>query len=109
MISVTYTETHTDTAERRELRCDGHAGYSPGQDIVCAAVSALTGTLAAALLERGGTGVTVAEGAGMARISCAGAEAEPLFRFVLTGLRKLAQAYPRCVRVEIGGANEQDR
>ena len=58
-----------------EFTVKGHSGAAEaGSDIVCAAVSALTGTLAAALLERGGTGVPVAEGAGMADLVPAGDE-----------------------------------
>ena len=36
----------------RELVCSGHAGYDPGNDVVCAAASAITGALAAVLLKR---------------------------------------------------------
>ena len=48
----------------RELVCSGHAGYDPGNDVVCAAASAITGTLAAVLLKREGSLAPSEEGAG---------------------------------------------
>lgn len=48
MIQIRYVET----GDSRSLLVEGHAGYAPaGQDIVCAAVSVLTCTLAQCLQE----------------------------------------------------------
>ncbi|MBO4933833.1 MAG: ribosomal-processing cysteine protease Prp [Clostridia bacterium] len=109
MITVSYK----DTNGVRELVCSGHAGYggkaappSPqgeglGGDIVCAAASALTGTLAAVLLKHDEEffSLFVGEGDGECRIVCAGAVAKPYFEFALVGLKKLAEAFPENVRV----------
>ena len=44
-------------------------------------------------------GVSVSEGAGYCRVTCAGAAAKPYFEFALVGLKKLAEAFPENVRV----------
>ena len=97
MITVSYK----DTNGVRELTCVGHAGYKSGNDIVCAAASALTGTLAAVLLKHDEEfySLFVGEGDGECRIVCGGAAAKPYFEFALVGLKKLAEAFPENVRV----------
>ena len=76
----------------------GHAGHAPaGQDIVCAAVSALVYALAGYLEETGQAervdirkGFAVIRGAGQ----CGAALA-----LVRCGVAQLAQAYPGCVEI----------
>lgn len=91
MIRVVYTKN------RVTLR--GHAGYAPrGQDIVCAAVSALIYALVAALEEKGSVReVQIRPG----QVSVAGTEdCAAEFRVIRCGLAQLAARYPQCVQVE---------
>ncbi len=91
MIRVIYTKN------RMTLR--GHAGYAPrGQDIVCAAVSALVYALVAALEEKGAVReVHMQPG----QVSVAGAEGcEAEFRMIHCGLAQLAARYPQYVHLE---------
>ena len=85
-------------AGERRITVSGHAGYAPaGQDIVCAAVSALTYALAGYLEEtgqaarsdirRGYADIEGAEGCGAA------------FALVRCGMEQLATAYPGCVEM----------
>ncbi len=85
-------------AGERRITVSGHAGYAPaGQDIVCAAVSALTYALAGYLEEtgqaarsdirRGYADIEGAEGCGAA------------FALVRCGMEQLAAAYPSCVEM----------
>lgn len=85
-------------AGERRITVSGHAGYAPaGQDIVCAAVSALTYALAGYLEEtgqaaradirRGYADIEGAEGCGTA------------FALVRCGMEQLAAAYPGCVEM----------
>ena len=80
------------------FRSSGHAGYAPaGQDIVCAAVSALmyalagyleeTGQAARSDIRRGYADVEGAQGCGAA------------FALVRCGMEQLAAAYPGCVEM----------
>ena len=77
-------------------------GEGSGGDIVCAAASALTGTLAAVLLKHDEEffSLFISEGDGECRVTCAGAAAKPYFEFALVGLEKLAEAFPENVRIE---------
>ena len=85
-------------AGERRITVSGHAGYAPAeQDIVCAAVSALTYALAGYLEEtgqaarsdirRGYADIEGAEGCGAA------------FALVRCGMEQLAAAYPDCVEM----------
>lgn len=85
-------------AGERRITVSGHAGYAPaGQDIVCAAVSALTYALAGYLEEtgqaarsdirRGYADIEGAKGCGAA------------FALVRCGMEQLAAAYPDCVEM----------
>lgn len=86
-------------ARRGLLRCDGHAGYAPrGQDIVCAAVSAVLYTLAANLPRRRVRKLELTPG--KAHICAKGWRARRAFRFALRGLAAIARSYPACVHVE---------
>lgn len=85
-------------AGERRITVSGHAGYAPaGQDIVCAAVSALayalagyleeTGQAARSDIRRGYADIEGAEGCGAA------------FALVRCGMEQLAAAYPDCVEM----------
>lgn len=85
-------------AGERRITVSGHAGYAPvGQDIVCAAVSALmyalagyleeTGQAARSDIRRGYADIEGAEGCGAA------------FVLVRCGMEQLAAAYPGCVEM----------
>lgn len=91
MICAVYT--------KNRLTLHGHAGYAPrGQDIVCAAVSALLYALVAALEEKDAVReVQIRSG----QVTVAGAEgSEAEFRMIRCGLAQLAARYPQCVRLE---------
>ena len=96
MITVCYSEQENE----RHFSCVGHAGYSVGNDVVCAAVSALCGALAVTLLknEESFDSLTVAEADGETVILCKG-QAEGYFSLVLNGLENIASSYPFNVRV----------
>ena len=96
-------------AARREapcrLRIAGHAGYAPaGADIVCAAVSALWGTLEAELRQRQRRGQgRLTAGPGLLAFAPEPErrrEIEALFAFVWRGVAAVAAGYPACVRAE---------
>ena len=82
----------------KRLVVQGHAGYGPaGQDIVCAAVSALVYALAGVLQEKG----QLARGdirEGYADITGAGDCARE-FALVRCGLEMLAGQYPESVEI----------
>ena len=78
------------------LTATGHADFNPGNDIVCAAVSALLCTLA-----------EVADGAVLASgeadiMLFKTKESEAVFRAIVSGLKKIAEVYGAHVRVEVG-------
>ena len=93
------------TCARRDgelcLCAAGHAGYAPrGQDIVCAAVSALTLTLAEHL-RRSGIPVEEERRPGGLTLRCPGSPAaEAAFAMTLTGIALLAEQYPRYAALE---------
>ena len=97
MINVTYDKC----GEVRELHCAGHAGFNPGNDVVCAAASALCGGLAATLLKHDEEffSLFVTERDGECGVTCAGEAAKPYFEFALVGLTKLAREFPENVSV----------
>lgn len=87
---------------RFRLQATGHAGYHPGDDIVCAGCSALVYALAGAL--RGLSGhvseLSVQLEPGDALISAQGdSSAAACFQMAETGLRQIAAAYPQWVSV----------
>lgn len=86
------------TAGRRHLTLRGHAGYAPaGEDIVCAAASALVYALAETLRETGRlAGAELRKG--YAELEGRG-ECDREFELVYRGLRMLAETYPACVRI----------
>lgn len=87
-----------------ELAAEGHAGYNPGNDIVCASVSAVLWSLAGALencrelcarLEH-------EEESGAVHILCASRarEVEGMFFLAAVGVRQIAERYPEHVSCE---------
>lgn len=93
MIQITYNEM----GDMMFLRADGHAEFAPkGQDIVCAAVSALMQTLAYSL--DSGT-VTCADDRNLMVVQAKqGTDSLAKFELVTDGLILLADAYPEHVR-----------
>lgn len=93
MIQITYNEM----GDMMLLRAEGHAEFAPkGQDIVCAAVSALMQTLAYSL--DSGT-VTCADDRNLMVVQAKqGTDSLAKFELVTDGLILLADAYPEHVR-----------
>ncbi len=93
MIQITYNEM----GDMMFLRAEGHAEFAPkGQDIVCAAVSALMQTLAYSL--DSGT-VTCADDRNLMVVQAKqGTDSMAKFELVTDGLILLADAYPEHVR-----------
>ncbi len=98
------------------VRILGHAGSAPkGEDLVCAAVTALAQTLAANVQELAAHGVLADKQVylmpGLAEIRCTPRQefrsvAVLVFDVVCTGLEKLAQTYPRYLRYQIQGMKD---
>lgn len=89
---------------RYSIRAEGHAGYHPGNDIVCAAISVLLQTLWVNLNEICGGSGTQKEGDGIFFFTTKVEEemrpqAEALFYGTLRGLEMLAEEYPQNVRL----------
>ena len=90
MIRVVFTD--------RRVTVQGHAGYAPkGQDVVCAAVSALVYALIATLKETENIRETVIR-PGYATV--AAKERDRAFDVVRGGLAQIAARYPNCVSLE---------
>ena len=85
--------------DKGRLTVEGHAGYAPkGQDIVCAAVSALVYALIGTLEETGNVAEVVLR-PGYA--SVAAKEETAAFDLVRCGLGQLAEKYPEFVQVKL--------
>ena len=92
----------TITAGRDEITVSGHAGYAPpGQDIVCAAISALTQTLIQAIRELTADTIQYRISPGRVDIQRGdlSADAQLLVDSFFVGCRMVADAYPDYVRV----------
>ena len=104
MVKVTYKEFTEEAV--LSLRAEGHAGYAPaGQDIVCAAVSALLQSLAYSVDdgENGGAIGFTDGGRGEPVLTVqarASTENRAKFELVTDGLYLLAQQYPEHVQLE---------
>jgi hypothetical protein len=95
-----------EAGETRSIEVDGHAGQNdPGQDIVCAGVSALVETLRLGLEQvvPGGVAVDVKPGHAEFRFP-AGADARQraVVDTILAGLRDLAGSYSQFVTFQAG-------
>lgn len=83
-----------------KLEICGHAGYAEkGRDIVCAAVTALAGTLEQCMKEAGEGSCEWKEGETC--FTASGTEnLRPCFETVVTGLRMLAEEFPDYVSIK---------
>lgn len=82
----------------------GHAGMGPkGEDLVCAAVSALVLSLKASADATGGSGEV---GLGYAKIR-GGREAQGEFRGICRGFVLLSRAYPQAVRCRVRAGDRE--
>lgn len=83
---------------------EGHAGYNPGNDVVCAGASAIAYALAGYLHNCGGHLWTIVReklDSGDLELCCTGDEmVGEVYRMALIGLLQLEAAYPGHVRVE---------
>lgn len=84
------------------LTVNGHAGYAQhGEDIVCSAVSALTETLIARLLELNAKFSYKKEpGAVEVAMNRVTYDANEAFRFAVLGMQLIATAYPKNVDLQ---------
>ena len=94
MITINYD------SENIRLKICGHAGYAEkGSDIICAAVTALAGTLERCMLDRGEGHAKWHEGE--TAFTAEGTEnLRPCFGTVVTGLRMLAEEFPEYVSIK---------
>lgn len=88
------------------VRISGHADYSH-PDIVCAAVSMLTCTLAAALNKRKGFFANIKKGKAYIKVPCSNA-ADAAVDTVKTGMFLLAEHYPKNVVLKEEGYAENN-
>ena len=90
---------------RCALHVAGHAGAAPlGEDVVCAAVSVLTQTLAMSLRVFELRGCRIRLRPGDARITCTvSGLADALFYQTILGLAQIARQYPEQVRLRTEG------
>lgn len=98
MITVEYKKS----LYKVELIVKGHSEWNKiGRDIVCAGVSALISTLVMHFAGDGcnETGLFFELEDGYAEISTYDSELVEHFEFVLTGLKAIAKAYPKNVKV----------
>jgi len=87
------------------LTADGHAGFAPrGQDIVCAAVSALLFALIGDLQQRPHTLRRLDIQPGHVVIAGAEEDCEAAFSLTVEGFRQIAMRYPAFVAVTIKGS-----
>lgn len=90
MITIRYR----DTGRKRKLTVTGHAGAAPkGEDIFCAAASALILTLQRALTDRG---IIYKEDikSGYAEIRCRDKKSKGIYYTCMCGFYQLAELYP---------------
>jgi uncharacterized protein YsxB (DUF464 family) len=100
---------YTSQERIRGVKISGHGGAARGNDLVCAAVSAVAETALAGLLHYGGDLVSwrLDEGFLSIRTPETGNEREPLNVIMTTlaiGMREIAREHPERVRLEL----EQD-
>ena len=83
------------------LAASGHACYSKGNDIVCAAVSALCGALSAALYEKSEklSSLYIREEKGYMRAEAVGKNAKDIFETVISGLQLIEKSYGGYVKI----------
>ena len=91
--------------EECKMKVNGHAGYNPGNDIVCAGVSAIVTMLAGYLINRlDRTQLVKMElDNGNADIQVTG-DAVEIFEMATIGLMQIEKAYPKNVKVILENA-----
>ena len=95
----------TETAAICCIQAAGHAGYNPGNDIVCAAISALMQTLYAAMESVCHAETEERHSDGRMEVLAYKSrdnrkEAEAIFNGILCGLELMAEEYADCVKME---------
>lgn len=101
MVDVHFAFSH----QRYRMTLRGHAGYNPGNDVVCAGVSAIVFSLLG-YLANAGDHITVTDAIryepGHVDVDVTGDETlEPAFLMALIGIQEIEQAHPANVHVEI--------
>ncbi len=81
------------------LKAEGHAEFSLGDDIVCAAVSTLIETLASYISQKGNCHGGITLGKGYAEIIDGNLQDLPFFEITLHGLSLISADYPKNVRI----------
>jgi uncharacterized protein YsxB (DUF464 family) len=92
-----------------ELKINGHAGYNPGNDIVCSAISALAYTFLFAIIDIDAKTINYKDEPGdyycyvdlKKQNESVIQKANIIFRVVYIGIKKIAETYPQNVKVEL--------
>lgn len=94
--------------EKGKITIEGHAGYAPhGQDIVCAAVSALTQVFIASVSKLTTDNIKASMAAGKAVIEYGNLTegAQLLLRSFFLGVQMIAEEYPTNVKLTRRGSH----
>ena len=83
------------------IEAQGHAEFAKKDDIVCAAVSSLVGTLAYSVSHSPAFCGNISLENGYARIFTKDNSLLPYFEFTLTGLRLIGENYPENVKITL--------
>lgn len=82
------------------LTMDGHAGFNPGNDVICAALSCLFFSLCNYLDSIASPEVEIVQDGGYGSVRCRGGLRVRLaFEFCVFAFRMLSSSYPENVRV----------
>lgn len=97
MIKVNYNKTVNVSKTLFSLNLDGHAGYNPGNDIVCAGVSALIETLISLIEDD--EEISIFEESGDVSIegTIDNSDIEKYLEFAITGIKGISMTYPEHV------------
>lgn len=95
MITITIDQTKDET----KIVADGHAGYNPGNDIVCSAVSALFYAFGAYVTSTSGIETKCKFGDGHSEIWLNKGAGEAFKMFKL-GLQLIEAEFPQCVSLK---------
>ena len=96
MINITFCKSKS-----LYLKAEGHAEFSMGDDIVCAAVSTLIETLASYLSQKSNGNGSITLGKGYAEIIDGDLQDLPFFEIILHGLTLISSEYPKNVKITI--------
>ncbi len=81
-----------------KLTVQGHSGYNPGNDIVCAGCSSITGMVAGYFINHNKGVVENELHSGYAKIHIKG-NVKKLFEMVLIGFLQIEQSYPQNIKI----------